>query len=413
MNVDLSLASFDYTQHDQAALTENRWENESEFFEKAAGRFAGSLLLQTCNRVEILVHGSEDELRSFLKDEGRTGFIFFSGDDALLHLSRLAAGTESLIVGEDQILGQLKNALLHAEEAGAADAVISSCITTAIRLGVTIRRKTSINRGAVSIGSAAVLLAEDEIGDLTGKNILVVGGGEMGRLVTKSLAEKNLRAIYVTNRTYENARVLAYEIGGRAMHLDQLYPCIALSDVVISCTAAPHEIIRRGPLAAVMDERFWPLDPAPRKLVIIDIAQPADVEKECSEIPGVNLFTIDDLRGISRRNMESRRAETRHAEEIVCEYLPEFVRIIDRTAAGDVLASLYSWAEEIRCRECARAIHRLKSGGDAESIIAALSSSLTKKLLEDAGSVIRRAAEGTNIEQARRLVSEITTTKRS
>ncbi|MDO5846562.1 MAG: glutamyl-tRNA reductase, partial [Methanocorpusculum sp.] len=272
MNTELALASFDCAEHDQTELASTRWKDTGDFFETAEPRFAGALLLQTCNRVEILVHASRRELKAFLAAEEKTGFTFFEGEDVLLHLSELAAGTKSLIVGEDQILGQLKTALLMAEDNGTADAVISACINTAIRLGVTVRQKTAINRGAVSIGSAAVLLAEEEIGDLAGKNILVVGGGEMGRLVTKSLAEKNLRAIYVTNRTYENAVLLAGEIGGRAMHLDQLYPCIGLSDVVISCTAAPHEIIRAGPLAEVMEERFWPLDSGPRKLILIDIA---------------------------------------------------------------------------------------------------------------------------------------------
>ncbi|MDO5846139.1 MAG: glutamyl-tRNA reductase, partial [Methanocorpusculum sp.] len=231
-------------------------------------------------------------------------------------------------------------------------------------------------------------------------------------LVTKSLAEKNLRAIYVTNRTYENAVLLAGEIGGRAMHLDQLYPCIGLSDVVISCTAAPHEIIRAGPLAEVMEERFWPLDPAPRKLILIDIAQPPDVEKACAEIAGVNLYTIDDLHGISQKNMDSRRAEIEHAGEIVMESLPEFVRVINQTAAGDVLAELYSWAEEIRARECSRAVRRIKNGGDPEKILNELTASLTKKLLEDAGGAIRKTAENGSLDHARKIVSAITSKRK-
>jgi glutamyl-tRNA reductase len=283
----IALASFDYTNHDQTALTQARFD-EAAFF--AAEPFDGAVLIQTCNRVEILVHGSKEALAAFLEKHDRTGFIFFEDAEALLHLSKLAAGIESLIIGEDQILGQMKDAFLKAEAAGVSDSITKTCINTAISLGVRVRQETAINRGAVSIGSAAVKLAGEICGDLSGKNILVVGGGEMGRLVTKSLAEKNLRAIYVTNRTYENAQKLACEVNGRAMHLDQLYPCIGLSDVVISCTAAPHEIIRARPLAEVMESRFWPLDDGPRPLVLIDIAQPCDVEKSCAELPGVRLF---------------------------------------------------------------------------------------------------------------------------
>lgn len=408
LRVKLSLASFDYKNHDQSELSKVRFEDEPAFLKKAKEIFEGVILLQTCNRVEILVHGEKDRLAEFLKEENRSGFIFFEDEEALLHLSKLAAGTESLIVGEDQILGQLKNALLLAEESKTTDCVTTQCINAGIRLGVRIRQSTKINKGAVSIGSAAVLLAEELLGDLTGKNILVVGGGEMGKLVTKSLAEKHLRAIYVTNRTYENAVRLADEIGGRAMHLDQLYSCIALSDVVISCTSAPHEIIHFSNLAEIMEDRFWPLDDAPRKLIIIDIAQPCDVEKSCSKIPGVNLFTIDDLRGISEQNMNSRATEKEHAEEIIEEYLPEFAKLINKTAAGDVLAELYSWAEDIRKRELEKAVAKLRNGCEPEKIINDLTASITKKMLEDAGAVIRKTAEEKDVSAAREVVDKIT-----
>ncbi|MDO5844701.1 MAG: glutamyl-tRNA reductase [Methanocorpusculum sp.] len=408
LRVKLALASFDHKNHDQSELSKARFEDETAFLKKAKENFEGIILLQTCNRVEILVHGSKNKLAEFLKKENRSGFIFFEDEGALLHLSKLAAGTESLIVGEDQILGQLKNALLISEDAKASDCVVSQSVNAAIRLGVRIRSSTKINKGAVSIGSAAVLLAEKLLGDLDGKNILVVGGGEMGKLVTKSLAEKHLRAIYVTNRTYENAVRLADEIGGRAMHLDQLYSCIGLSDVVISCTSAPHEIIKAERLSEIMEDRFWPLDEAPRKLIIIDIAQPCDVEKSCAEIAGVNLFTIDDLKGISKQNLNSRAAEKKHAEEIIEEYLPEFVKLINKTAAGDVLAELYSWAEDIRKRELEKAVKKLENGADAEKIINDLTCSLTKKLLEDAGSAIRRTAEEKDVSAAREVVDKIT-----
>ncbi len=408
MNTEIALAIFSHTDHSSAELAVCRWKTEEEFYETACSAFSSCMLLQTCNRVEILVHGDAASLSRFLESEGKTGFTILEGEDALLHLLELSSGTKSLIVGEDQILGQLKKALTLAEEVGAADSVISTCVKTAVHFGVSVRQKTSINRGAVSIGSAAVLLAEEELGSLADKNILVVGGGEMGKLVAKCLAEKNLRAIYVTNRSYENAVSLAQEIDGMAMRLDQLYPCIALSDVVISCTAAPHEIIRAAQLTPIMEDRLWPLDPLPRKLIMIDIASPPDIEAACSEIAGVSLYSIDDLKDISKRNMESRRTEIQSAEELITEYLPEFVRIINRTAAGDVLVQLYSWAEEIRCREVEKAIRILRAGGDAEEIISAMSSSLTKKLLDDVSVTVRRSAEECRIDHAKSLVSALT-----
>ncbi|HJJ30995.1 MAG TPA: glutamyl-tRNA reductase [Methanocorpusculum sp.] len=407
LTFELTAASFNYAEHGVAELAKNRFEDEAAFYRSAA-EFSGVLLLQTCGRIEILVHGARKALEDFLVREGRCGFIFFEGTDVLRHLGNLAAGTESLIVGEDQILGQMKTALLAAEKYGGADSVISSAFQTAINLGVYVRQNTAINRGAVSLGSAAVSLAEAEIGDLSGKNILVVGGGEMGRLVAKSLAEKNLRAIYVTNRTYENAVQIASDVGGRAMHLDQLYPCIALSDVVISCTAAPHEIIRKDALAEVMEDRFWPLDAAPRKLLLIDIANPPDIEAGCGDLAGVTLCGIDDLKGISFENMQSRLHEAEEAQHIVEAYIPEFIKTLNRTAAGDVLASLYSWAEEIRRRELVRAAKKLASGADAYSLIEDVTASITKKMLDDAAKVIRKSAEEQSPETARNIVAAIT-----
>jgi len=139
-------------------------------------------------------------------------------------------------------------------------------------VGVRVRRQTEINRGAVSVGSAAVTLAEKLLGTLRDRHILVIGSGEMGLLVTQALCAKDLTAIYVANRTYERAVMLAEKIGGRAVNFRDLYRYIALSDVVISCTAAPHPVIRTEDIREVMEKRLWPLDPAPRHLILIDIA---------------------------------------------------------------------------------------------------------------------------------------------
>ena len=411
MNTELSLAVFSHDRHSSAELAVCRWDSEEGFYAEAQTLLPRSLILQTCNRVEILARCDAETLAAFLADAGKTGFTILEGTDVLAHLLELAAGTRSLIVGEDQILGQMKKALLAAESAGTADAVISACITTAVRFGVSVRQKTAINRGAVSIGSAAVLLAEEELGGLDGKNILVVGGGETGKLVARALAEKESRAIYVANRSYDAAAALAEEIGGCAMRLDQLSSCLAEADVVISCTAAPHEIIRAGPLSVIMRQRLWPLDPVPRKLLMIDIASPPDIEYACADIPGVLLYTIDDLQGLSKRNMASRQAEILTAEEMVREYLPEFERIINRTAAGDVVAELYSWAEEIRFREAEKAVRAIRAGGEPEEIIEKLSLSLTKKLLDDAGAAVRRSAEECRIDKAKSLVTAITARK--
>lgn len=407
MSSSLSLAVLSHEKHSSAELADQLFD-EGEFYKTVS---SPCLLLQTCNRIEILSRESGDALSAFLESQGKEGFTILEGEDVLLHLLELAAGTKSLIVGEDQILGQMKKALLTAEEAGSVDDVISACITAAVRFGVLVRQKTAINRGAVSVGSAAVLLAEEELGGLDGRNILVVGGGETGKLVARALSEKDIKAIYVANRSYETAAALAAEIGGRAMRLDQMYSCLSEADVVISCTSAPHEIIRAEPISKIMEKRLWPLDDAPRKLLMIDIASPPDIEYACADISGVSLYTIDDLKGISKRNLASRKKEIRTAEELIREYLPEYIRIIKRTSAGDVLSELYSWAEDIRARETEKALRAIRNGSDIEETLEKFSLSLTKKLLDDTSCAVRRFAEESRIDKAKSLVTTITARK--
>jgi len=219
----LALAGLSHHIADIATLEAFRFPDEVAFLHEARERFKGVLLLQTCNRVEVLVEGDARSLEAFLQELGRKDFMVIGGADVPRHLLELAAGIDSLIVGEDQILGQLKQALATTEEVGTCSGAIKLCINKAVHVGVRIRRQTQINRGAVSVGSAAVTLAERLLGTLRDRHILVIGSGEMGLLVTQALAAKGLTAIYVANRTYERAVVLADKIGGRAVNFKDLY----------------------------------------------------------------------------------------------------------------------------------------------------------------------------------------------
>ncbi len=409
LTTPLALAGMNHHTADIATLEAFRFPDEAAFLREARERFRGVLLLQTCNRVEVLVQGDARSLEAFLQEQGRRDFMVIEGEAVPRHLLELAAGIDSLVVGEDQILGQLKTALATAEEAGAANSVIGLCITKAVHVGVRIRRQTQINRGAVSVGSAAVTLAEKLLGTLRDRHILVVGSGEMGLLVTQALSAKDLTAIYVANRTYERAVVLAEKIGGRAVNFKDLYRYIALSDVVISCTAAPHPVIRTEEVREVMEERLWPLDRHPRHLVLIDIAQPRDVEDEVRSIEGVHLFTIDDLKNVNDAAMDSRRSEANRAREIIDEEVDHFIRLLRRTAADETLALLYTWAESIRVRERDRALARLGKEDDRTTeIVDDLTRALTKKLLSDVTTSIRVSAEYGDITTAETLMRAIT-----
>jgi glutamyl-tRNA reductase len=231
----------------------------------------------------------------------------------------------------------------------------------------------------------------------------------MGMLVAQALSARGLSAIYVANRTYERAVALAEKIGGRAVNLRDLYHYIQLSDVVISCTAAPHPIIHCGPLREAMRERCWPLEEMPRPIIIIDIAQPRDVEEGAASIEGVSLFSIDDLRVVSENNLRERRAEADRARAYLGEELDQFISLVNRTAADDTLSHLYTWAEAIRIRERDRAIHRL--GGDDQrvrEVIDDLSRVMVKKLLSDATLSIRECAEKGEVQAAEAMVRAIT-----
>lgn len=213
--IPIAIAGVSHHTANVAAIEAFRFAGEPEFLDEAGKRFSAVLLLQTCNRVEVIVEGDVDALKEFLAEQGRNEFFFHDGKGALRHLFALASGIDSMIVGEDQIIGQLKKALADAQEAGTASTFLEHCVNKAVHVGVEVRKRTLINRGAVSIGSAAVQLAEAEIGSLEGKHILVVGSGEMGLLVAQALAEKHLTAMYVANRTYGRAVILAKRSGER------------------------------------------------------------------------------------------------------------------------------------------------------------------------------------------------------
>jgi glutamyl-tRNA reductase len=408
-NVPIAIAGVSHHTANVAAIEAFRFAGEPEFLKKAGERFAAVLLLQTCNRVEVIVEGDVDALKEFLAEQGRKGFFVHEGKGALRHLFALASGIDSMIVGEDQIIGQLKKALADGHEADTASSFLEHCVNKAVHVGVEVRTRTLINRGAVSIGSAAVQLAEAEIGSLEGKHILVVGSGEMGLLVAQALAEKHLTAMYVANRTYGRAVILAKKIGGKAVRLSELYHYITLSDVVISCTSAPHAIIHTMDLKKAMKDRCWPAEGHPRPLILVDIAQPRDVEEGAGEVDGVHLFTLDSLRTINEQTMSTRKAEAERANGFVEAELEIFLRHLNRRSADEVLAALHIWAETIRIRERDRALSRL---GDMDPKIAEVVDDLTRvlsrKILMDATFSVRASAEEGDLAAAESLVKAIT-----
>jgi glutamyl-tRNA reductase len=347
------------------------------------------MILQTCNRVEVYAASDDPAvLEKFAIAEGMPFMEHARGDDALLHLLRLACGLDSMIIGEDQILGQLKSAYLLAEKNDAMGSVLSTAVLKAIDAGKHARMETRINKGSVSIGSAAVELAETMVGPLKDKAILVVGAGEMGTLVANGLAEKNLIGIYVANRTFEQASRLANSLGGTAIKLDDISNYIGIADVLICATAAPHLIITKKMVESQIRDK---------RLVIIDITNPRNVEESISQIPGVALHNIDSLKKINEANLERRRAEITQVERIIGEELAYMKKAYNRQRADHVIGDLYLQADSLRLAELERAIGRLASHGSLDeaqkNILSEFSRSLTSKILAVPTRRLRLAAE--------------------
>lgn len=352
-------------------------------------------VLKTCNRVEIYVVSPKGSkvLLNFAKRMKVSSRIvdFLDHDETLEHLLRLASGLESMIVGEDQILGQIKELYNLARKTGATGRILDTAFNKAIQVGKRVRRETGINKGSVSIGSAAVELAEDTLGGLQGRNIMVIGAGEMGSLVAKSLAGKNLNVIYVANRTLERARKLSEELHGIAVPYHEFLNHIIECDVVIAATSAPHSVLTKEMMQEAISEG------RKQGIMLIDIGNPRNIDPGVADIEGVALYNIDDLKKISERNMQRRLEEAEKAERIIEEELQLLKAQYKRQKADRIIAALYNKVEKIRDEECRVAINKLSAyhtiGEVEEKVLYRLTHSFSNQILAEPTKVLRSAAE--------------------
>lgn len=298
----------------------------------------------TCNREEYYIHSDLCPCDSNLLNSQNENIIIEWDDDAIKHLFKTSSGLESMIVGENQILGQIRDAKNKSIEEGHCGKVLEILFTKAIHLGQSVRKKTKINRGSVSVGSAAVDLAESVLDNLKCKKVLVIGAGKMGTLVAKALSQKNLRAIFVANRTYYKAVELAKELNGEAILFNDLDPALATADVVISATGSPHTILKRDRLeSAIPKERR-------ESVIMIDISNPRDIDEEVEEL-GIRLFNMDDLRGIANQNKKTREKEAREAETIINEEFQLLKKSFKTLEVESLISNIRYSMELIRQKE--------------------------------------------------------------
>jgi len=354
-------------------------------------------VLMTCNRVEVYVVSPKGSkvLFDYAKKMGVPERIieFNDHEESLIHLMKVACGLESMIVGEDQILGQIKELYHAAWQAGFTGKTLDTAFEKAIHVGKRVRSETRINKGSVSIGSAAVDLAEDELGTLAGKTVVIIGAGTMGSLVAHALAHKNVSAIYVANRTFERAERLADELNGFAVRYDEKDKYVACSDVVISATSAPHPVLTAETLRQILENR----ENYNRDLLLIDIATPRDIEEAASDLPSMKLHNIDGLREISEMNLQRRMQEVKRVEEIIKEEYELLKLQYKRQHADKLIAALYSQIQDLRIRERERAVNRLSAKhtlGDFErGVLDDLTHAITNKVLAEPTKTLRNAAE--------------------
>lgn len=360
-----------------------------------------AIILSTCNRLEIYVLSQDAEtgvvqISRFLSDFHRVPESAFAphlyihqDDDAALHLFRVAAGLDSMVVGESEILGQVKRAHETARGQGAAGQFLSALFEKAVRAGRRVRHETAINERPASVPSAAVELAHEQRGTLEGATVLVVGAGDMGALTAKALMKHGTDGIVVSNRSYPRAVQLANEWDGCAVTFDRLTEAMEEADIIISATGAPHPIIKYDMLAQVMARR------AHRPLLIIDIAVPRDVEPAVGGIAGVNLHDIDALRGRVDSNLAQRIAEIPMAENIVAEEAGHFMAWFYARDVVPTIVDLRNQAEAVREAEVNRALQQLHDLSDQErEIIERLSRRIINKLLHEPTVRLKRHANG-------------------
>jgi glutamyl-tRNA reductase len=352
-----------------------------------------SFVIQTCNRAEAYVVADDvrtgrEALVPYVEDIPEEAVLELDHEGGLRHLLRVAAGLESLVVGEDQILGQMSSAFEDAREAGGIGPILEDAVVKALRVGERARTETAINEGVTSLGSAAVALARRSLdGDLADATVLVVGTGEMGTLTVRAL-EGNVDRILLANRTRESAAHLAgtLDTETEVLGLDELARAVHEADLVVTATASETPVLDARTL-----EGTGPT-------LIVDLAQPRDVPRSVGDMAAVTLHDLDALESVTEETREQRRAAAEEVETIVEEELDRLVTQYKRKRADDVIAAMYEGAEELKTRELDTALARLEAtegefSEDERAIVESLADALVGQLLAPPTRSLRDAAQ--------------------
>lgn len=348
------------------------------------------LILSTCNRVEVLAHGEpasdlDLSLPLFLADYHglplatiRPYLYHYREREAVRHIFRVAASLDSMVVGEPQILGQVKTAYAAARAVGAASGLLEEVMRRALGVAKRVRSETGVAQTAVSVSSVAVELARKIFGSLEGRSVLLIGAGKMSELATKHLLNSGAAAITVANRSFDRAVELAGVFGGRAVPFEGLFDAVSQADIVLSSTGAPHFIVKKEDGPRLLARR------KNRPMFFIDIAVPRDIDPELNKVDNIFLYDIDDLQQVVDANLVGRRREAERGEQIIEHEVDRFLAHLRTLEVVPAIISLQERLEEIRRAELERARGRLGPlSAEQEQAVEALSRGIVNKVLHD------------------------------
>ena len=329
------------------------------------------VILSTCNRTEVYAtvhrfHPAIEAIRNFISDTSgvsqdaiTSGLYTYWDEDAARHLFNVASGTDSMVVGEPQILGQVREAFRVAADEGTARRMLHQLFQRALSVGKRARTETAIARHVVSLPQAGARVASDLAGGLEGKRVVVVGAGRMSELAARAALDNGATDIVVANRSVDKAERLGTELGGSGVGLEELPSMLGNADVLITATSSAGHVLERADLASALGGR---------PLVIVDLALPRDVDPDARDLEGVVLRDIEDLRSVVDEGAELRKAELPKVHAIVDDAVEDFSAWERSLALGPAIESLKTWAEEIRAAEVARLAQKSGGRGDTEAL---------------------------------------------
>ncbi len=358
------------------------------------------MLLATCNRVEVyaVAEGSVEKAVEAITDclathhnleKSRFADKLYThtAAEAVRHVFRVASSLDSMVVGEPQILGQVKSAYSVARSQEATGVILTNLLEQAFHVAKRVRTETGIGASAVSVSSAAVELARKIFGDLAGRTVLIIGAGEMAELALRHLLDDGVRSVLVANRSYDRAVALARQFCGRAVTFESFRQEMVGADIVISATSAPHVILKKEDMQTIIQQRRH------RPIFLIDIADPRDIDAACNAVDNVYLYNIDDLQSVVDANLKERQREAERAEVIVDREVGVYLTWLRSLDVVPTIVSLRQRVEEIRGAELQKVLGRLGDlSPDQREAITAMTQAMVNKILHQPMTELKRRA---------------------